>query len=202
MARKEGFVALVAMLVAAGAAVAQSTGTPAFNAPYRAFGQHEFGGTVSFTDGGGMALEGAYGFGTGRFDVGLRGGFWDSDATDTQILIGAGARQRLIEHTEAFPLDGAVVVGLGARLASGANTVIIPGGLSLGRRLDVEDSQVSIIPYVQPTVFLTAGENQDTELNVAFGFGGDFRLSRLFDARVSVGLGDIEGVSISAVWVR
>jgi hypothetical protein len=39
-------------------------------------------------------------------------------------------------------------------------------------------------------------------LHFAFGLGADFRLSRLFDARVSVGLGDIEGISVSAVWVH
>jgi hypothetical protein len=32
--------------------------------------------------------------------------------------------------------------------------------------------------------------------------GADFRLSRSFDVRASAGLGDIEGVSIGAVWVH
>jgi hypothetical protein len=79
--------------------------------------------------------------------------------------------------------------------------LLVPVGLSLGRRLDVEDSQVSIVPFVQPTAILSHN-SLDTDFNFALGIGGDFRLSSMFDARVSVGLGHLEGISISAVWLR
>jgi hypothetical protein len=75
----------------------------------------------------------------------------------------------------------------------------------LGRRLNIEDSQISIVPYVQPTLFLVAPDFDSVELGFGFGFGADFRLSRFFDARISAGLGTDfapEGVSISAVWIR
>jgi hypothetical protein len=49
--------------------------------------------------------------------------------------------------------------------------------------------------------FLTSGGG-DTQLNFSVGLGGDLRLSKAFDARVGVGLGDIEGVSVSAIWVH
>ena len=203
MIRKIGAVLSVSMFVSFGWAAAQSTGMPVFSAPYRAFQAHEFGGTVSFPEGGGVGLEGMYGFGTGKFDIGLRGGFWKpSDPADARIMAGVQVRQRVIEHTESFPLDGAVVAGLGAWLVENFSTVFVPVGLSLGRRLDVEDSQISIVPFVQPTAFITAGSNQDADIHFALGIGGDFRLSSMFDARVSVGLGDIEGLSISAVWLR
>ncbi len=62
------------------------------------------------------------------------------------------------------------------------------------------------MPYVQPTGFLTNAPNgaggRETDFQFAVGLGADFRLSEVFDARISVGLGDVEGVSISAVWVR
>jgi hypothetical protein len=195
---------------AAGAAVAQVTGMPSFNAPYRAFVHHEFGGTLSFTSGpgpDGLGLEGQYKFGTGMWDIGIRGGFFDPDGPgDTRILLGTTFRNRVITHSQDFPLDGALVLGLGAQLVSNASVLVIPGGLSLGRRLNVEDSEVSIVPYVQPTVFLTftddpAGGFQE-DLNFGFGIGGDFRLSRHFDARISIGLGDVEGIALSAVWIR
>ena len=202
MARKFGVILLFSVLVCGGTAAAQSTGTTAFSAPYRAFDAHEFGGTLSFPEGGGIAAEGLYGFGTGKFDIGLRGGFWNPDGADTRILAGVNLRQRVLEHTETFPLDGAVVFGIGGQIVEDFSTLMIPVGLSLGRRLDVEDSQVSIVPYIQPTAFLTSGSNQDTDLHFTLGIGGDFRLSRMFDARVSVGLGDLEGISISAVWLR
>ena len=197
-------VALVAATVGlAGPAVGQTTGMPSFNAPYRAFADQEFGATLSFPETDGLAIEGQYRFGARTWDIGFRGGILDPDGpADTRILLGAEFRNRVITHTRDFPLDGAVVLGIGAQLVEDFSRVIIPGGLSLGRRLDVEDSDVSIVPYAQPTLFLTTGNNQDTELNFALGFGADFRLSSAFDARLSFGLGDIEGIAISAVWVR
>jgi hypothetical protein len=203
MVRRTGVALLAAAMGIAGPAVGQSTGMPSFNAPYRAFAEQEFGVTLSFPETDGIAIEGQYRFGARTWDIGFRGGFLDPDGPgDTRILLGAEFRNRVITHSQDFPLDGAVVLGVGAQLVEDFSRVIVPGGLSLGRRLDVEDSQVSIVPYAQPTLFLTAGNNQDTELNFALGFGADFRLSRAFDARLSFGLGDIEGVAISAVWVR
>lgn len=202
MKLRSGTVLLASVLLAVGTAAGQSTGTTAFNAPYRAFGTHEFGGTLSFPEGGGVAAEGMYGFGSGKFDIGLRGGFWKpSDPADTRVLVGVNLRQRVIEHSEQFPLDGAVVFGIGGRLVSDFSTLFVPAGLSLGRRLNIEDSEVSIVPYIQPTAYLWHN-SADTDLGFTLGIGGDFSLTRFFDARVSVGLGDIEGLSISAVWLR
>ncbi len=201
MYRRIGAAWLVLTLVVASAAASQATGTTAFNAPYRAFESHEFGGTLSFPEGGGVAAEGLYGFGKGKFDIGIRGGVWDPSAGDAIFLVGVNVRQRVLEHTDEFPLDGAVVFGGGAQFIPDLTTLLVPVGLSLGRRLDVEGSQVSIVPFVQPTAFLSHN-SLDTGFNFALGIGGDFRLSRMFDARVSVGLGDMEGISISAVWLR
>jgi hypothetical protein len=41
-----------------------------------------------------------------------------------------------------------------------------------------------------------------TNLKFSLGLGADFRLSRVFDARFSAGIGDLHGVSLAAVWVR
>ena len=103
-------------------------------------------------------------------------------------------------HTEDFPLDGALILGIGGQLSSGNSALIVPVGLSLGRRIDPKDSKISIVPYVQPTGFLVAGSSSDFLFDL--GLGADFRLSPKFDARISAGLGDIEGVSVSAVWVH
>src|SRR5437762_1045986 len=98
-------------------------------------------------------------------------------------------------------LDGAVSLGAGANFVSGASVMIVPAGLSLGRRIDPKGSTVSIVPYVQPTLYLLAGDTAD-HVQFSLGLGADFRLSRAFDARLSAGLGDNEGVSIGAVWVH
>jgi len=116
------------------------------------------------------------------------------------ILVGAEARQRVITHSIDFPLDGALIVGIGGQFVSNNSVLLVPIGLSLGRRLDVESSDVSIVPYVQPTATLLFGNGSDVAFTL--GLGADFRLTRRFDARISAGLGDLEGVSIGAVWVH
>lgn len=190
---------VTALTVTPVALEAQTTGMPSYNAPHRAFARHEFGGTLSFPEGGDFGIEGQYRFGNRTWDIGFRGGVFDPGVGDAIFLAGVEGRSRVITHTEQFPLDGAVVVGVGGWL--GDNSVLfIPAGLSLGRRILIEDSQVSIVPYAQPTVFLTA--NGGTDVQFALGLGADFRLSSMFDARVSVGVGDLEGISVSAVWLR
>ena len=196
---------LVLLVLTAGSAAslaAQATGVPSFNAPYRAFTRSEFGAVISFPDGGGTAFEGAYRMASGKFDLGFRGGIFSPDGGgDSQLLLGAEARQRVVTHTQDFPLDGALILGIGGRFSSGNSGMIIPVGLSLGRRVDPKDSKISIVPYVQPTGFFTAG-NGNSDFLFALGLGADFRLSPKFDARISAGLGDLEGVSIGAVWVH
>jgi hypothetical protein len=187
----------------AGVAAAQATGTTTFNAPYRAFQRSEIGALLSFPDGGGTAIEGAYRYASGKFDIGFKAGFFNpSGAGSTVLLVGAEARERVITHTIDFPLDGALVVGAGGNFVSGNSVLLFPVGLSLGRRIDPQGSAVSIIPYAQPTMFLLAGNNVPHHVRFTLGLGSDFRLSRAFDVRLSAGLGDIEGVSLGAVWVH
>jgi len=183
-------------------AAAQATGMPSYNAPYRAFSRSEIGLVLSFPNGGGTAFEGAYRWASGKFDVGFRGGiFTPGGGGKSVLLIGGEARERVVTHTEDFPLDGALILGIGGQFVSGSSALIVPVGLSLGRRVNPSGSKISIVPYVQPTGFLVAGSGSSDFL-FALGLGADFRLTPRFDARISAGLGDREGVSLSAVWVH
>jgi len=183
-------------------AAAQATGLPSFNAPYRAFRRSEIGVVLSFPNGGGTAFEGAYRVASGKFDLGFRGGiFTPGGNLNSQLLLGVEARERVVTHTEDFPLDGALILGVGGHFSSGNSALVVPIGLSLGRRVDPRDSKISIVPYVQPTGFFVAG-NGTSDFLFDLGLGADFRLTPRFDARISAGLGDLEGVSISAVWVH
>jgi hypothetical protein len=195
---------VLCLLVLSGAivsrAAAQATGMPSYNAPYRAFGRSEIGLVLSFPNGGGTAFEGAYRWASGKFDIGVRGGiFTPGGGAKSVLLVGAEARERVVTHTEDFPLDGALIVGIGGQFVSDSSALIVPVGLSLGRRVSPRDSKISIVPYVQPTGFLIAGSS---DFLFALGLGADFRLTPRFDARISAGLGDLEGVSLSAVWVH
>jgi hypothetical protein len=202
MLARHTLIALAALVVTAGTAAAQATGTASFNAPYRAFEKYEFGGTVSFNQGDATGLEGQLRLGYKAFDIGFRGGVLFNDFDDA-ILIGAEGRGRVLTHNEQFPLDGAIIAGLGFAF-NGGTIGNVPVGLSLGRRIDLEDSDISLVPYVQPTGNFVFGEGTE-EFGFSLGFGLDARLSKFFDARVSAGFGTdygIEGFAISAVWIR
>jgi len=174
---------------------AQATGT-AYNAPYRVFEQHEFGGTLSFANSI-TGIEGVYRFAYQKFDIGARGGVLTGN-NNTNVILGVEGRGLVIEQTDAFPLDGAVIVGLGT---SEFDSFLIPGGLSLGRRFDFEDSPIKLTAYAQPTLFLAFGSG-NSDLGFGLGLGADVTLSTQFDIRASFGLGDYDRFAISAVWFR
>src|SRR5467141_2130089 len=112
-------------------AAAQATGLPSFNAPYRAFSRSEIGLVLSFPNGGGTAFEGAYRVSHGKFDLGFRGGIFTPGSNgDSRLLVGAEARERVVTHTEDFPLDGALIVGVGGQFSNSSSFAVIPVGLS------------------------------------------------------------------------
>lgn len=174
---------------------AQSTGTPVFHGPYRVFDRYEFGANIS--DAGNLAVEGFYGFShTGaKWDFALRGGVLDTGGDRTVVLLGVDARYRVIDQTEDFPLDGALITGAGAQLVSGDSRLLIPIGLSLGRRINFEGSTVSLVPYAEPVLVPIFGSG-DSDVLVALGIGADLRINRRFEIRLGIGVGDIENFSL------
>jgi len=176
-------------------AAAQSTGTPVFHAPYRPFEANEYG--LVITDQGNISLEGFWGFSQpgARWDFKLRGGVQDNRGGNAALLLGVDARFRLIDQTEDFPLDGALITGVGASLVEDFSRLFIPIGLSLGRRVNFEGSNMSIVPYIEPVIIPIIGDG-DNDVAVALGLGGDLRINRRFELRVGIGLGDIENFSI------
>ncbi|HSD67589.1 MAG TPA: hypothetical protein VLF95_12845 [Vicinamibacteria bacterium] len=198
--RKLTWVAVSATMAFGAAAPAQETGTPVFSAPYRAFARHELGLSLSAPAGADLGLEGFYSFASGRNDFGLRAGVLDAD-DDTHMVLGGRFRTRLLTHSQDFPLDGALTVGLGAVFYDGGSVLRVPIGLSLGRRIDSRSSGLSFVPYLQPALIPTFSEG-DSELEFALGLGLDLRLTRRFDLRVSGSVGDLEGFAVTFAWVR
>jgi len=197
------FAVLVAFCAAApvAEATAQTLGTPVFQAPYRAFQRLELGGTFS-DPGRGIAVEGHYRFASGpKYDFGLLAGLRDNDPGDSQLLLGGDFRTMILPHSEDFPLDGALTLGVGATLGGGSSRVLIPVGLSLGRRIALEDSQVELTPYLHPVAALLFGDS-NTDLIFGLGLGLNARLSRQFEIRVAGALGDYDGVSVGVSILR
>jgi len=192
---RPNLLATALLLLVSAPLAAQSTGTPVFHAPYRVFDRYEFGANIS--DAGNLAVEGFYGFShTGaKWDFALRGGVLDTGADRTALLLGLDARYRVIDQTEDFPLDGALITGVGAQLVSGGSALLIPIGLSLGRRINFEGSTVSLVPYAEPVLVPIFGSG-DSDVLVALGLGADLRINRRFEIRLGIGVGDIENFSI------
>jgi hypothetical protein len=198
-----GILALTLLVGAAGSSAAQETGTPLFKAPYRAFQNHEFG--LSLSDPGTLvdfALEGFYRYGRGANDFSVRGGFADGEGgLDTRILLGGDFRTQVVSYSESFPLDGALTVGFGTNLGDGPDRFFLPVGVSLGRRFDLEGSNTTFVPYAHPVIIPTFGGGED-DVNFALGLGVDIRFSDRWAVRASGGLGDIDGVGVSVVYIR
>jgi outer membrane protein with beta-barrel domain len=197
------FVAAVLALSASNSA-AQETGTPMFKAPYRAFTSHEFG--AAFSDPGkdfSYALEGFYSYGRGSNDFGLRVGFADPEgAGDMRILLGGDFRARVLSYSESFPLDGALTLGAGINIGDGDDLIYLPLGVTLGRRFELENSRTTFTPYVHPTVVPLLGKSGGDDVGFALGLGVDLRLGQNWAARVSGGIGDIEGVGVALTYVQ
>jgi len=172
-------------------AAAQATRLPQLQRAIPRISRSEIGLVLSFPNGGGTAFEGAYRVSHGKFDLGFRGGiFTPGSNADSRLLVGAEARERVVTHTEDFPLDGALIVGVGGQFSSGSSFAVIPVGLSLAGASIPETRRISIVPYVQPTGFLVAGMERRT---FSFRSGwARFPADARFDARISAGLGDLE----------
>lgn len=198
---RNSLAALLLTLLAA-PAVAQSTGTPVFHAPYRGFTRYEIGANVS--DAGNIAVEGFYGWSPdrARWDLALRAGVQDNGGCcKTALLVGLDARFRVIDQNEDFPLDGAIVTGAGARIVEDGSRFFIPIGVSLGRRVNFSNSSASIVPYGEPVLVPNFGQG-NSDVAIALGLGADLRFNRRFELRVSVGIGDIENFAVGFAIIR
>jgi len=191
----------VLALVLASPAAGQETGTPVYHAPYRSFATGELGAAISFERSQQTGLEGFYRHGIGPVDVALRGGWMILDGGPDGFVLGLDGRVPVISEF-ASPLRGALVTGVGLDFRNGTG-VWVPVGLSLGRRLTVEHSVVSLVPYLQPTVFYTSVADDDVAF--ALGLGLDLRLSTAFEVRVSGSFGTAAapaGVAVTAAWLK
>ncbi|MGH7527196.1 MAG: hypothetical protein ACREMX_10885 [Gemmatimonadales bacterium] len=198
-----GIMVLAMVAGMTGGAAAQETNTPIFKAPYRAFDNHEIGGSISDPgEGISFALEGFYRYGRGSNDFSLRGGFADAaGAGDAIVLLGGDFRTQVLTYSESFPLDGALTLGLGGLFGEGDDIFLLPVGISLGRRFDLEGSNTTFVPYVHPNIVPVFGGGGD-DVQFALGLGVDIRFSEQWAVRASGGLGDIEGVGISLAYLR
>lgn len=199
---RRSLLAVVSLAVLAVPAVAQETGTPVFLSSQRLFDKSAFGVSVSDPGNSGIAFEGYYRSARGATqDFGLRIGFADPEgSSSTAFLIGGDYRARLLNHSDNFPLDGALIVGVGASLLEDANALFVPVGFALGRQILLENSTTSFVPYVTPTFIPTFAN--DSDLNFAVGLGVDIKFGTNFSMNIGGSFGDLDGLSASFSWLH
>jgi hypothetical protein len=199
--RRSLLLAGVLAAVVTATAPAQTIGTPIFKAPYRSFRHSELAGYISDPgEGVSVALEGEYRLARPKFDFGVRAAYLDGSGNlNSSFGVGVDGRTLVVRHSQSFPLDGALTAGLGALFSSGNSHFYIPFGLSLGREVLLEGSNISFIPYVEPVVTPNFGDGPDDVL-FGLGLGVDIALNKTFDVRVSGALGDYDGVGVGLAW--
>jgi hypothetical protein len=220
----KSLLALAALgLAGAATAFAQATGVPSYRSPAPGFVRSELGGVVSFPEPGGTAFEAVYRRATWGTGIRVEGDLEDVESTDAQwrdfgiragvydagsgvpsaLMLGLEGRMGLFRHTEDVPFDLALTLGVGGRFRDDANVFLIPAGLTAGRAIRFENSDLVLTPFVHPIAFLRTGNNIDTDVHLGVGLGGDLRLNPAVNLQLSVGLGDeMEGISLGASWTR
>ena len=194
---------VVAMALAGSRVGAQELFTPMYKAPYRAFQNYELGVGFSQPSGADYALEGFYGLGRGRNDFGLGVAYINYCCGQSAVSVGGNFRTRVLQSSQDFPLDGALTLGLGGLFGNGNTLFTVPVGLTVGRRVELEGSNTSFVPYLMPTMIPTFG-NGDSRVAFDLGLGVDVRLTRSLDVRVSGALGDADrrGIGVAVAFVH
>ena len=126
MLRSAGYGAALLATIAVSAAAAQSTGTPVYQAPYRAFAKSEVGVSLS-EPGAGFDLEGSVrGALSSKTDLGVRGGIYSppGSGSGSYGLVGVDLRSRVVTHSESFPVDGSFTLGLGLQSGHGSGSPV------------------------------------------------------------------------------
>jgi hypothetical protein len=202
MLRSGLLLAGVALAGAVPACRAQETGSPVYQAPYRAFARSEFGLSISEPDAG-FDLEGSYRAGfTKTVDGGVRAGIHSGPGPNsyTDALLGGDVRARLVTHTESFPLDASITAGFGFESGHGFTVGRLPIGLSMGRRVLIEGSAISLVPYAEPVLTFLFGDASGTDLSL--GFGVDARVTPRLDLRFSAAIGNTSGIGFTAAFLH
>jgi hypothetical protein len=200
MRRSLALVAALAVVTTAGAS-AQTIGTPIYHSPYRAFSHTELGGYLSDPGSGiSVAVQGEYRIARPKFDFGLTVGYADGAGNGDNLFgVGIDGRLPISRHTQSFPLDASFTGAFGAIFGGGQAGFIVPLGVSMGRQVLLEGSNMSFTPYVNPVIAPTFGDLLG-DVQFGLGLGVDLAVTKTFDIRVSGSLGDIEGVAVGGAW--
>ena len=194
--------ALVLLLVGAADATAQDAptlwDTPTFMGPRPG---SDLGVYLIDADYGDVGLQGIWRTSDGT-NLGLRAGFLDTPG-DAIVTLGAETWGDIAVQDADFPLDLSWTAGVGAWL-NGSTVVSVPVGVSIGRTIDIEGSNVSVQVYGHPrlglAIYENAADDLDLDLGGLFDLGADFHLSSDLAIKVAASFGDSDALGIGLAW--
>ena len=91
-------------------------------------------------------------------------------------------------------------MGLGLQSGDGFTVGYLPIGFSMGRRVLIEGSSISLVPYVHPVLTPIFGDGSGADFSL--GFGVDARITPRLDLRFSAALGDRDGIGFTVAFLR
>lgn len=206
MKRSSLILAVLALLVGASPAVAQTYDVPAFQTPY---GESGLGLYMIFpNDVDDVGVMGTWRQAGEYVDIGLRGGILDVGG-EVGLFGGVDLSNELVRHTEDFPLDVAWAsgVGIGGVPEFDFGLLRVPFGFPVGRTVTSSGGEVGFLPYVYPRLALdflfrddAAGGNE-TELNFDVDLGFDVDLQQSWKLRFAATLGHNEAIGLGLSFV-
>lgn len=192
-------VLLIAAVTAAGAQdVPTVWDTPTFMGPRPG---SDLGIYLIDSDLGDIGLQGIWRTSEGT-NLGLRLGFLDTPG-DEVLSLGVETWGDIAVQDADFPLDLSWTAGAGAWV-NGSTVVGVPLGVSIGRTIQVEDSDVSFQVYGHPRLgivfYENAADDLELDLGATFDIGADVHLGSGLAIEVAASLGDFDAVGIGLAW--
>lgn len=209
MKRSSPILTVLALLVGAAPALAQTYDVPAFRTPY---GESGLGLYMIFpNDVDDVGVMGTWRQAGEYVDIGLRGGILDVSG-EVGLFGGVDLSNEVIRHTENFPLDVAWAsgIGIGGVPDLDVGLLRVPFGFSLGRSVTTNGGEVGLLPYVYPRLALDflfrddgpgGGGGDDTELHFDVDLGFDVDLQQSWKLRFAATLGHNEAIGLGMSFV-
>lgn len=187
----------------AGTAAAQVYDVPTFRTPYgeTGLGLH----LVLQNDADDVGVLGTWRRSGSDIVLGVRAGLLEADG-DLGLMVGMEVGRQFVQANEEFPLDVAWASGVGVGTVPDRDVTLlrVPIGISIGRRVQLDDGGTFITPYAHPRLavdilFFDAGPGEDdtrSELNADIDLGLDIELSPQVTFRFAVTVGENEAIGL------
>ena len=201
------FVTVLGVLIIAERADGQAWNYPSFQPPVHVSREYNFAIASGGDLGASFVGQWREGF-RSNTHLGFEAGVSDGgDGSDSRFLLGAGFATTVFGSQPNLPVDILLTAGAYPSFGGGITLVRVPVGLTLGKRLPLQD--LAITPYAHPRLsfdFCSGGCGDDNlDFSINFDLGADVEINTQLGFRVSVLLAggdsfDDNAFGVSLAW--